>query len=177
MRTELPTISITWTTMSSPSMTFSPGFLVMISKLLSSLERPDSERSSGYGSACRPQSARARRNLKPPHRARAMRHDVHVAYHELAPPPDLAHVVRCVWSRSGTGATELVLPDGCIDVVVRDGIAVVAGPDTGPVHVALAPGERVIGLRLWPGAAAAALGVPADELRDRRVALEQLWGR
>lgn len=106
-----------------------------------------------------------------------MRHDVHVAYRELAPPPDLAHVVRCVWSRSGTGATELVLPDGCIDVVVRDGIAVVAGPDTGPVHVALAPGERVIGLRLWPGAAAAALGVPADELRDRRVALEQLWGR
>jgi AraC-like DNA-binding protein len=105
-----------------------------------------------------------------------MRHDVRVAYRELAPPPDLAHVVRCVWSRIGTGATELVLPDGCIDVVVRDGIAVVAGPDTGPVHVALAPGERVTGLRLWPGAAAA-LGIPADELRDRRVALEQLWGR
>ena len=35
----------------------------------------------------------------------------------------------------------------------------------------------VAGVRLHPGAAAAALGVPADELRDRRVALEDLWGR
>src|SRR5215218_186807 len=32
-RTELPTISITWTTTSSPSMIFSPGFLVMMSTL------------------------------------------------------------------------------------------------------------------------------------------------
>jgi AraC-like DNA-binding protein len=106
-----------------------------------------------------------------------MRDDVRVAYREFAPPPDLGHVVRCIWSRTGTGAPVLVLPDGCIDVIVRDGHAVVAGPDTRPVPVALAPGERVTGLRLWPGLAAAALGVPADELRDRRIALATLWGR
>src|SRR5215207_7801174 len=35
MRTELPTISITWTTTSSPSMIFSPGFLVMMSTVAS----------------------------------------------------------------------------------------------------------------------------------------------
>jgi AraC-like DNA-binding protein len=99
-----------------------------------------------------------------------------VAYEEHAPPPDLRHVACCVWSRSGTGAATLVLPDGCIDIVVRGGRAVVAGPDTGPVSVPLAAGERVTGLRLWPGAAAAALGIPADELRDRRVALAELWG-
>ena len=38
MRTELPTISITWTTMSSPSMIFSPGRRVMMQHLGSSLE-------------------------------------------------------------------------------------------------------------------------------------------
>src|SRR5215217_328066 len=38
-RTELPTISMTWTTMSSPTMTFSPGWRVMMSMFAcSSLE-------------------------------------------------------------------------------------------------------------------------------------------
>src|SRR5688500_11826671 len=42
MRTELPTISITWTTTSSPSMIFSPGLRVMMSTGGSSLEaRPE----------------------------------------------------------------------------------------------------------------------------------------
>ena len=100
-----------------------------------------------------------------------------VAYRELAPPPELAELVRCVWIRTGTGLETLVLPDGCLDVVVRAGLAVVAGPDTGPVAVPVASGEVVAGVRLRPGAAGAVLGVPADELRDRRVALEDLWGR
>ena len=100
-----------------------------------------------------------------------------MAYRELAPPRDLAHLVLCVWTRSGDAADALVLPDGCVDVVVRDGSAIVAGPDTGPVEVELAVGEVVGGIRFVPGAAAAALDVPADALRDRRVALEDLWGR
>jgi AraC-like DNA-binding protein len=99
-----------------------------------------------------------------------------VAYRELSPPHELAHLVRCLWVRTGTGET-LVLPDGCLDVIVRDGRASVAGPDTGPVPGLVDPGEVVIGLRLRPGAGGAALGVPADELRDRRVPLEDLWGR
>jgi AraC-like DNA-binding protein len=100
-----------------------------------------------------------------------------MAYRELAAPPELAHLLRCVWVRTGTSEEALVLPDGCLDVVVRDGHAVVAGADTGPVPVRLAPGEVVTGVRFAPGVAGRALGVPADELRDRRVALEQLWGR
>jgi AraC-like DNA-binding protein len=99
-----------------------------------------------------------------------------VAYRELPAPPELAHVVRCLWLREGSGDDALVLPDGCLDVIVRDGRALVAGPDTAPVAVAVAPGELVVGLRLRPGAAGAALGIPAEELRDRRVALEDLWG-
>jgi AraC-like DNA-binding protein len=100
-----------------------------------------------------------------------------MAYRELAPPLGLAHVVRCLWIRSGDERDALVLPDGCVDVIVREERALVAGPDTGPVEVPLGSGEHVAGVRLRPGAGGAALGVPAGELRDRRVALEELWGR
>ena len=86
-------------------------------------------------------------------------------------------MVRCLWVRRGADERAVVLPDGCLDVIVRDGTAQVAGPDTGPVGVTLAPQEVVIGVRLRPGAGGAALGVDAEELRDRRVALEDLWGR
>jgi AraC-like DNA-binding protein len=106
-----------------------------------------------------------------------VRHHVPVAYRELPPPPDLTHLVRCLWLRTAGEDAALVLPDGCVDVIVRDGRALVAGPDTRPVPAALRAGEVVTGVRFVPGAAAAALGVAADELRDRRVALEDLWGR
>jgi AraC-like DNA-binding protein len=59
---------------------------------------------------------------------------------------------------------------------VRDGRALVAGPDTVPVEVVVERGELIAGVRLRPGAGGAALGVPAGELRDQRVALEDLWG-
>ena len=98
-------------------------------------------------------------------------------YRELAPPPDLAHVVRCLWVRTGTGAPSLVLPDGCLDVIVRDGAGAVAGPDTRPVETTVPQGATIAGVRFHPGAAAAALGVPADELRDQRVPLDALWRR
>ena len=100
-----------------------------------------------------------------------------VAYRELAPPPDLAHIVRCLWVRTGTGAPSLVLPDGCLDVIVRDGAGAVAGPDTRPVETTVPQGSTIAGVRFHPGAAAAALGVPADELRDLRVPLDALWRR
>jgi AraC-like DNA-binding protein len=103
--------------------------------------------------------------------------DCRVSYRELAPPPELAHVVRCLWVRIGGADETVVVPDGCLDVVVRGGVAAVAGPDTGPVTVRLDAGEVVTGLRMHPGVGGAALGVPADALRDRRVALEDLWGR
>jgi AraC-like DNA-binding protein len=102
---------------------------------------------------------------------------VGVAYRELAPPHELAHLVRCLWIRTGTGDETLVLPDGCLDVVVREGRAVVAGPDTGPVPGHVRRGEVVTGLRLRPGVGGAALGIGAEELRDQRVELEDIWGR
>ena len=81
-----------------------------------------------------------------------------------------------MWIRTGTGEETLVLPDGCLDLVVRGGRAFVAGPDTGPVASRTGDGAVVCGLRLRPGVGGAALGVPADEVRDRRVGLDDLWG-
>jgi AraC-like DNA-binding protein len=98
-------------------------------------------------------------------------------YRELPPPPHLAASVACLWVREVDRAgSQLVLPDGCIDLVASGGAISVAGPDTGPVRVPLRAGEIIVGLRFRPGAAPAVLGWPASELRDRRVALEDLWG-
>ena len=54
---------------------------------------------------------------------------------------------------------------------------VVAGPDSGPVVVPPEPGQHFAGLRFRPGRAPGFLGVPASELLDTRVPLEDLWGR
>jgi AraC-like DNA-binding protein len=99
-------------------------------------------------------------------------------YREFTPPPELGEYVRCTWVLEADGARkEAILPDGCMDIIWREGRgAVVAGPDTGPVPVSRTPGSTVVGVRFRPGAATGALGVPADQLRDARVPLGELWG-
>ncbi|MFI0793079.1 helix-turn-helix domain-containing protein [Micromonospora rubida] len=83
-----------------------------------------------------------------------------------------------LWESVATGdGPARVLPDGCLDLLwsSRRGL-LVAGPDrTAQLSVSVA-GERWVGLRLPPGAGPAVFGVPADELRDRRVPLSDLWG-
>ena len=51
----------------------------------------------------------------------------------------------------------------------------IAGPDTGPVRRELRSGSLVVGIRFRSGMAAAALGLPASELRDMRVPLDAVW--
>jgi AraC-like DNA-binding protein len=97
-------------------------------------------------------------------------------YREWAPPAALRGAVACLWSRvvddEPAGA---VLPDGCADVIWQRGVgAFVAGPDTGPAEVAMAPGTVLVGLRFRPGAGGAALGLPLAEVRDQRVDLADL---
>ncbi|MEV4298808.1 AraC family transcriptional regulator [Microbispora rosea] len=85
------------------------------------------------------------------------------------------------WSTSpstfpGTAAAERrVLPDGCMDVIWADGALLVAGPDTAAHVVTDRPGARYVGLRFGPGTGPVVFGVPAHELRDRRVPLAELW--
>ncbi|MBQ1094270.1 helix-turn-helix domain-containing protein [Streptomyces sp. B93] len=80
-----------------------------------------------------------------------------------------------VWTNtpSGTGAGR-VLPDGCMDLLWHDGSLLVAGPDTRAYLTGGQPSHWA-GVRFPPGSAPTYLGVPAHLLRDRRVALTDLW--
>ncbi|MFM9628763.1 MULTISPECIES: helix-turn-helix domain-containing protein [Streptomyces] len=88
-------------------------------------------------------------------------------------PSRLAGAV--VWTYTPTGGDPRpVLPDGCMDLLWNEGRLLVAGPDT-RAHLPDGPTGAWAGLRLYPGTAPALLGVPAHELRDRRVELTDLW--
>ncbi|WP_258177587.1 helix-turn-helix domain-containing protein [Streptomyces solincola] len=81
-----------------------------------------------------------------------------------------------LWRNAPAGPAAAVLPDGCMDLLFHAGRLLVAGPDTGPHAVGAAPGDGPwTGVRFAPGDAPALLGVPAHELRDRRVDLAALW--
>ena len=95
-------------------------------------------------------------------------------YRELAPPPDLAEHVACVWTSVSRGG--VIFPDGCVDLVWRGVRLVVAGPATGPVASDVPVGVPVFGVRFRLGVAGAALGLPAGEFLDGTVPLADLWG-
>ncbi|MFJ9657000.1 helix-turn-helix domain-containing protein [Streptomyces griseoflavus] len=80
-----------------------------------------------------------------------------------------------VWTNTPSGNGQgRVLPDGCMDLLWHDGRLLVAGPDT-RAHLTGGEPSAWAGIRFPPGTAPALLGVPAHELRDRRVALADLW--
>ncbi|WP_395576820.1 helix-turn-helix domain-containing protein [Streptomyces sp. BK79] len=80
-----------------------------------------------------------------------------------------------VWTNTPvTPGQGRVLPDGCMDLLWHDGRLLVAGPDT-RAHVTEGARGPWAGVRFRPGTAPALLGVPAHELRDRRVELADLW--
>ncbi|MER5552400.1 DUF6597 domain-containing transcriptional factor [Streptomyces sp. NPDC002793] len=68
-----------------------------------------------------------------------------------------------------------VLPDGCMDLLWVGGRLLVAGPDTRAFAPTAALSGSCAGIRFAPGTAPALLGVPAHELRDRRIALDAIW--
>jgi AraC-like DNA-binding protein len=101
-------------------------------------------------------------------------------YVERSPVPLLAGRVRTVWiQQTGplpylqrnlpTGGLELHCPIG--------GLPRLVGPLTGPSTQLLPPYTTVVGARFWPGAASPLLGLPADDLIDQTVQLNELWGR
>jgi AraC-like DNA-binding protein len=96
-------------------------------------------------------------------------------YRELAASPELAEDVACLWFDDRLRATQLVLPDGCIDIVwIRGQPPIVAGPATLPIVAAQA--APVLGMRFRPGRAPAFLGISADALLDCNVPLPNIWG-
>ena len=100
-------------------------------------------------------------------------HNRHV-YRELAPPPDLAQSVACVWTSVSRGG--VILPDGCVDLVWRGDGLIVAGPATGAIESPVPLGTTVFGVRFRLGVAGAALGVPAVEFADLSVDAEAVLG-
>ncbi|MFJ4915649.1 DUF6597 domain-containing transcriptional factor [Streptomyces sp. NPDC088726] len=73
------------------------------------------------------------------------------------------------------GSAHPVLPDGCMDLLWIGGRLLVAGPDTRAEPASVSDGGSFAGIRFAPGTAPALLGVPAHELRDRRIPLAGLW--
>jgi AraC-like DNA-binding protein len=89
-----------------------------------------------------------------------------------------SRLVACTWEQAATvGQQQRVIPDGCVDLIWFGEQLRVAGPDTRARVVELAPGSRLVGARLRPGAAGAVLNLPASELRDLTTDAAEVLGR
>ena len=87
-------------------------------------------------------------------------------------------LVCCTWEQHTDAPYEqLVVPDACVDLIWSGERLTVAGPDTRARRVELAPGTRLSGVRLRPGVAGAALGLPATELCDEAPSAAEVLGR
>lgn len=86
-------------------------------------------------------------------------------------------LLQCVWSSAESGPREkLITPDGCVDVMWGPSSFWIAGPDT-RAQVNSTRGGLIVGVRFAPGAAPAALGLPARELLDARVPVDAVLPR
>jgi AraC-like DNA-binding protein len=82
-----------------------------------------------------------------------------------------------VWTRTAPGGDYLILPDGCMDLLLMEDRLVVAGPGSRAWTGTSAAGGQYVGLRFAPGDAPTFLGVPANALLNDRVPLSELWSR
>lgn len=108
------------------------------------------------------------------------------AYVEHAPPHSLRPFVECIWTRRAAPSREsppIVLPDGCIDIVlgyrssaVSPDDALAVGTMTRPLVLDDEEPSLFVGVRFWPGRAYPFLSVPASELTDLRVSVADVWG-
>lgn len=82
-----------------------------------------------------------------------------------------------LWRWSGGPAPKpgLILPDGCLDLLWDGARLFVAGPDTTTRRHEGKPDASYLALRFASGTGPEFLGIPADELRDQTVDLDDLW--
>lgn len=103
---------------------------------------------------------------------------IDVEYVERRPLPELAGVVRTVWTQS-TGAEAYVqrhLPTGGVEIHFPiGGRPQMLGPLTGPEIEVIPPYTTIVGVRFQPGAAPP-LPTVLDDLVDQRLGLMDLWG-
>lgn len=99
-------------------------------------------------------------------------------YREFRPPACLTEYLLCIWTQRIGPATafhQLVLPDGCVDILLLNEVPVVVGPWTEPFVANLSPGTNILGARCHPGYASSLLGVPASELLNQIARLCDVW--
>ena len=109
-------------------------------------------------------------------------------YRQWDAPAAISSAVRCIWSLRGhaDGSTQPIVSDGCVEIVLNladafeqvtdtgaaaQPLAMVVGPTALPTVVRPSGVIDVLGIRLQPWAAARALGVGMQKLRDRNVPL------
>jgi len=102
------------------------------------------------------------------------------AYQEHLAPMPLRGQFGQLWqsqlSADASGSIT-VLPDGCVDILWRDGALFVVGPDRTAAHPQLAPGAQVLGARFRPGQASAALGIDLSDIVGQAVPLVEFNAR
>lgn len=102
------------------------------------------------------------------------------AYQEHLAPAPLRGQFGQLWqsqlSADASGSIT-VLPDGCVDILWRDGVLFVVGPDRTAAHPHLAPGAQVLGARFRPGQASAALGIALSDIVGQAVPLVEFNAR
>lgn len=104
-----------------------------------------------------------------------------VSYGEFEPAPELRPLIASYWVFRVDGAppegfAHSVPLDGAVSLFVsrRLGLPLVLGPRTEPLLPPVVAGDLVHGVRLWPGAAAAALRTDVPALRDQVRPLAQV---
>jgi AraC-like DNA-binding protein len=95
-----------------------------------------------------------------------------VSYRELS----IAVPGVVAWEREIAPAGRImILPDGCLDLIWDGERLFVAGPDTAARWHQGRAGAVYAALRFSGGTGPAILGVPADEVVDRAVDLDEIW--
>jgi AraC-like DNA-binding protein len=99
-----------------------------------------------------------------------------MSYREHAPPVELAPWLECTWERHGDSSPVRVLPDGCIDVIWSERAStMLVGANTTAFFAHVEPTRRTIGARFRPGSAPPLLGIAAEEFRDVRADVADVW--
>ena len=108
-------------------------------------------------------------------------------YRQHTPRPPLSDFIELLWlfeEAASSHASERVLPTGTVELVInlRENTAgsfdaVVAGPHSRFFVLDTSRPSSIIGVHFKPSGAFPFFALPVDELRNRHIPLEALWGR